>query len=111
MNQDQLLSFVRTAMGALSAIALTHGIGTSSIWELITGMVLAVAPLLWGYFAHSDSAKLAAVEALPGVQNITVHASAGDGVMAAALDLTRPKVNVVEVPPKSAAAATAEQRT
>ncbi len=96
MNPDQFMSLVRTGLGMAAGFAIAHGV-TNQTWELIAGIVTAVAPLLWGYFVHTDSAKLAAVEALPDVKKIVVGPSATDGVEAAVKDATRPKV--VSTPP------------
>lgn len=91
MNQDQFMSLIRTGLGVAAGFAIAHGVSDQT-WQLIAGIITAVAPLLWGYFAHTDSAKLAAVEALPDVKNIVVKSTATDGVAEAARDADRPKV-------------------
>lgn len=58
-------------------------------------IVAGVAVAVWSQLTKTDNAKLAAVEALPGVASITVKASATDGVAAAAADPSRPKVKTL----------------
>jgi hypothetical protein len=86
------------------------------------GMIAPVVMTAWGAWTHtkasvltrvatmpgadkliafqgiSDSAKLAAVEAIPQVQKIVVDRTATDGVADAAQDPSRPKVVVTEMP-------------
>lgn len=90
-NSDQFMMLIRWALSIAAGFAVGHGVSDST-WQLISGIVIAVAPLLWGYFVHTDSAKLAAVEALPDVKSIIVKPSATDGVAAAVKDVSRPKV-------------------
>lgn len=95
-NQDQVMGLVRTVLALISGFAIAHGVSDQT-WQLVSGGVLALVPLIWTYFVHTDSAKLAAVEALPDVKKIVVGPSATDGVEAAVKDATRPKV--VSTPP------------
>lgn len=46
----------------------------------------------WGATTHTDSGKIAAVEAIPEVQRIVVARTATNGVAAAVADTSRPKV-------------------
>ncbi len=63
---------------------------------LITGLAGPIAAAVWGFYAHTDSAKLKAVEALSKVRAIIVKPDAGNGIQAAAEDPTRPKIVAAE---------------
>ena len=121
MNNDQLLSLLRTVLQIIGTSVVAHGtLGINgAMWEQITGGVLMLAPTIWSMYAHTntatlatvaampgpakeeafagipDSAKIAAVEAMPDVTKITVKATATDGVADAAGDPDRPKVVTV----------------
>jgi hypothetical protein len=106
---------VRTILALISGFAIAHGI-TDQTWQLVSGCVLAIVPLVWTYFVHSlsgktasaktlppveklevadtlpDSAKLRMVEAMPDVKEIVARSTATNGVAAAVKDSTRPKV-------------------
>ena len=116
MNQDQVLHFVRTTISMIAGWAIGKGYGNSEFWVMISGLAGVLVPYVWGYFAHSDTAKLqgistmpraeknaafqqisddvklASVEAMPDVKRIIVSSGAKDGVAAAASDTSRPKV-------------------
>ncbi len=91
MNQDQFMSLLRTGLAVAGGFALAHGVN-DQLWGLLSGAALALAPLFWGYFAHTTDAKMASVEALRGVESITVKPSAPDDLRAMVLDPERPKV-------------------
>lgn len=109
MNQDQFLSWLRTTLGGIGALAVQYGLTNSNTATWITGALVAIAPFVWGYFVHTDSAKLAAVEALPGVEKIVTAPNAADGVAAATADRSRPKV-VAEFPSPSPYATSSQRK-
>lgn len=101
MNQDQLLSIVRTLISVFSGIAIGRGwltadqaasIGANVV--VIIGALATLVPLLWGVRMHSDSAKLAAVTAMPEVKIVVASpvAPADSAVAQAAVDPVQPKV-------------------
>lgn len=118
MNNDQLLSLLRTVLQIIGTIIVSHGtLGINgALWEQISGVVIIIGPTIWSMYAHTDSAKLAsvaamsgpdkqaafagipdsaklaAVEAMPDVSHIVAVQNASDGVKAAVADPTRPKV-------------------
>lgn len=124
MNNDQLLSLLRTVLQIIGTIIVSHGtLGINgALWEQISGVVIVIGPTIWSMYAHTDaaklasvaampgpqkeaafagipdSAKLAAVEAMPDVSHIVAVANASDGVQAAVADPNRPKVvNIQDV--------------
>lgn len=60
----------------------------SAIGVAISGIVVGI----WSQLTKTDSAKIAAVEALPDVTKIVVAPTSANGVAAAAADPSRPKV-------------------
>ena len=126
MNQDQILSLVRTTLASVSVWAITKGYGDSQTWAVIGGVAALVVPYLWGLYVHSDaqkinavaamtgsqknvafvgvsdSTKLAAVEAMPDVKAIVPVTGATGAVAAAVADPSRPKViDASPAPPSS----------
>ena len=94
INTDQLMSLLRTLLQIAGTAIVTHGtLGINgAMWEQISGAIIMLAPTVWGVLAHTDSAKLAAVEAMPDVTKISVKETASDGVANAMADPTRTKV-------------------
>ena len=121
MNNDQLLSLLRTVLQIIGTSVVAHGtLGINgAMWEQISGALIILAPTIWGIYSRTDAAtlatvaampgpakeaafagipdaaKIAAVEAMPDVTKITVKATATDGVADAAGDPDRPKVVTV----------------
>lgn len=62
-NSDQLLSLLRTVLQILGTALVSHGVLgiNGAMWENISGAILMIAPVIWGMFAHTDAAKVAAV--------------------------------------------------
>ncbi len=95
MNSAQLLSLLRTLLQIAGTAVVAHGtLGINgAMWEQISGAVIMIAPIIWSMFAHTDTAQLKAVEAMPDVKKIVVDTTAPpDGAIAALSDPTRPKV-------------------
>jgi len=101
MNFDQVLSLLRLLLGVsgpIGALLIARGMPAEQVTGLSTAIIAVVGALppiasaIWSMFAHTNDAKLKAVEALPDVQKIVVNSAATDGVADAAKDLTRTKV-------------------
>ena len=93
MNQDQILSIARAVLQVVGTGLVSKGLIGTADWSTIMGAVLMVVPVIWGMMAHTDAAKVAAVEAMPSVKQIVVNSSiATDGIADAANDPLRPKV-------------------
>lgn len=94
MNQDQVLSLVRTLLQILGTSIVAHGtLGINgAMWETISGAVIMLVPVAWSMYSHTDGQKIAAVTAMPDVSKIVVKAGAVDGAAAAAADPAQPKV-------------------
>ncbi len=95
MNNAQFLSLLRTVLQIVGTGLVSHGtLGINgAMWEQISGAIIMLAPIVWSMFAHTDTAQLKAVEAMPDVKKIVVDTTAPpDGAIAALSDPTRPKV-------------------
>ena len=94
MNIAQFLSLLRTILQIIGTGLVSHGtLGINgAMWEQISGAVVMIAAIIWSQFAHTDTAQLKAVEAMPDVKKIVAVTNAGDGVGTALADPARPKV-------------------
>lgn len=94
-NQEQLMSLLRTALQMIGTYVVARGVlgaDGANLWQLISGLILMVAPTVWSMFAHTDSAMIKNVTAMPDVKQIVVAPNASDGAGAAAADPNQPKV-------------------
>jgi len=93
MNQDQLTGMLRIFVPTGIAWAVGKGYVPAGAAGDVGAAILAVIGAAWSYSAHTDSAKLAAVTALPDVKKIiTVASPVNDAVKAAMNDASQPKV-------------------
>src|ERR1017187_489095 len=94
MNQDQLLSLLRTVLQIIGTSIVAHGTMciNGAMWEQISGAVIILAPTIWSMYAHTHEAMIASVTANPDVKQVVVKANAVDGAARAAADPTQPKV-------------------
>ncbi len=100
-NAEQLMSIVRWLLsvgGPVSSLLIARGMPADKVSAFTTAVLTVVGALppiasfVWGMFAHTDKAKLQAVEAMPDVKKIVAVSNAGDGVGEALADPARPKV-------------------
>jgi hypothetical protein len=92
-NNDQLMSLLRAILAIIGSVLTTHGTLTSGMWEQISGVVLMAAPMAWGMYVHTESAKVAAVAALAAdptspVKGVITENSAAGRQLAASIDGT-----------------------
>src|ERR1017187_979979 len=94
MNQDQLLSLLRTVLQIIGTSIVAHGtMGINgAMWEQISGAVIILAPTIWSMYAHTHESMIASVTANPDVKQVVVSKYAVDGAARAAADPTQPKV-------------------
>ena len=95
MNQDQFLGIIRAILPAGIAYAVGKGWLSSSSAADVSAALIALAAAGWSIAEHTDSAKLAAVEAMPDVRKIVPSAMAAkdSAVGQAAADSDRPKIS------------------
>ena len=99
VDASKVGGWARSAVAAGLGVAIAKWPGLSSYLDPVTQAAIgtAVAGIVvgvWSQLTKTDSAKLAAVEAMPSVTKITVApASAAPAVAQAAADPSRPKVS------------------
>jgi hypothetical protein len=104
MNQDQFMSILRTCITAIgSVIAVYAGTQEQALWGVISGAIIAIAPIAWSMYVHSDAGKVAAVSALPEVKGITF--ANNDNGLADIAKRADPTTNVILLPKPKAVAA------
>ena len=117
MNLDQILSILRVLLsvgGPVGALLVARGMSADQVTALSTSVITicgALPPVVaavWGAFAHTAAAKVAAVEAMPPDQvvGVVVAKTATDGVLAAAQNPAMPKA-IMTTPAIAAAIAAA----
>lgn len=92
-NLDQLQGSLRNASTAVIAFAAgRHWLGEDTA-ALLLALLPLVGPFIWTFLAHTTSAKIAAVEAIPEVKAIVVDKPSEESALQAIVnDDTRPKV-------------------
>jgi hypothetical protein len=62
MNQDQVLSYVRTTIAAIGGFAIAKGFGDNTLWsDILPGIAAILVHYIWGRYVHSDPAKVASI--------------------------------------------------
>jgi len=93
MNLDQFLGILRVVLPVVLPILTAKGIVPVGATADISSAIVALGAAGWSWIAHTDSAKIAAVTALPDVKKIvTVSVPINPAVAAAASDATQTKV-------------------
>jgi hypothetical protein len=77
-NQVQIFAVSRYVLTLLCGFAAGHGFASSDTVTLISSIALAVGPLVWSILAHTQSAQINAVAAMPEVKNITTTKALAD---------------------------------
>jgi hypothetical protein len=100
INQDQVTGLARIIVPVGVSYAVGRGWISASGAGDVTAALLTIGASVWTIFAHTNSAKIAAVEALPSVTKIVVDpkAPSDDAAAQAAADHDRPKVSVEPSP-------------
>lgn len=94
MNQDQFLGMLKIAVPSAVAWAVGKGYIPGESSADVGTAVLTVAAALWSFFAHSTSAKIAAVTAMPDIKKvITITHPVDSAVKAASEDAYQVKVS------------------
>ena len=96
LNQDQFMGILRALVPAGMAYAVGRGWVSASSAGEVSAAAITIGAAAWSGFANTNSAKLAAVEALPEVRSIVVKptAPASSAAVEAAADIERPKVTM-----------------
>ena len=87
-NQEQFMSIVRWLL-TFAGTAL--GFSSAPWWVNVSGLVLTVAPFIWGLLTHTQASTAVAAAAIPGVQ-VAVSRDAPDSLQRLARDPSVPDV-------------------
>lgn len=94
MNQDQFLGILKILVPSAVGWAVGKGFIPAGNAADAGAAILTVAASIWSYFSHTDSAKIAAVTALPDVKKlVTATHPTNSAVAAAAADPSQTKVS------------------
>lgn len=58
MNLDQILSLTRAILAIVGTVLTTHGSMSQQTWELYAGPILAIVPIVWSLYHHSEGQQL-----------------------------------------------------
>lgn len=96
LNSDDIQKYTRIAFQYLAAYLMTHGmVDPAATWvQPAIGLAVAVATFLWTLYGSRISAKLASVEAIPGVHLVVDPTKAPQQAITAANDDDRPKIQL-----------------
>jgi hypothetical protein len=64
MNPEQIKSFIRWAQATIGPFLITHGYASSGTIELIAGVLISLAPLVWSMITHTQTNAVAVVDAI-----------------------------------------------
>ncbi len=73
VTQDQVLSVVRWVIATGGGYAAGKGWITADQTNLIAGVAVAAVPLVWSILAHTQTAQVRTVAAMPGVEKIVTN--------------------------------------
>lgn len=93
LTRDQMLSILRTLLKIAGTALAAHGVGNIAGWEIISGAILTVVPVVWDMFVHSDAGVVKAAENNASITQVVINTDkASNAVLDAAADPNRPKV-------------------
>lgn len=64
MNPEQLKSGVRWMIATFGPFIIAHGYASSGTLELIGGILISLAPLIWGMVTHTETNAVAIVDTI-----------------------------------------------
>lgn len=94
MNQDQIYGMLKIIVPSIVTYAVGKGWIPAGSAADIGGAIITLIAAGWSYAAHTDSAKIAAVTAIPEVAKVIVAPTAppSSAAATAARDTSQPKV-------------------
>ena len=78
INQEQLNRMLRAMIALVGGWLVSHGYQSADDAALWSGLVFAVAPMIWTYIANSDAAKIETAKTIPDNAKIAMVASMSD---------------------------------
>ncbi len=85
VNQDQILSMLRSVLAVVGGWAVGRGYATADQIVLIGGLLTSLVPLVWGMATHTKAAKAAAVQLSPTEQVYTTDTAVAEAAPGARL--------------------------
>jgi len=64
VNTEQLQSAVRWVIATFGPFLIAHGYASSGTLELASGVIISLAPLIWGMFAHTQAHAVEIVDTI-----------------------------------------------
>jgi hypothetical protein len=92
MNQEQFISWLKTTLGFIAGFVVAKGYISESAATAISGAVIAIAPLVWGYVSNTKFAQIKQASTLPEVARVVLKSDVGNDLAAAAADPAQPKI-------------------
>lgn len=68
---EDLLRYLRIALQWAAAALVTHGVGSSGLWEPIIGVVIGIVTFLWTMYGNRIQAKVNEVAGITITDNTT----------------------------------------
>lgn len=92
MTQAQFESWLKTTLGFVAGVAVAKGWISDSTATALTGVAIALVPLVWGYLRNTVLAQVKQTSSLPDVEKVVLKSSVQNGLAAAAADPSQPKI-------------------
>lgn len=64
MNLEQVKSAVRWVIASFGPIIIQHGYASAGTLEMMGGVVVSLAPLIWGMLTHTQTNAVAVVDTI-----------------------------------------------
>jgi hypothetical protein len=64
MNQEQIKSAVRWLIASFGPVIIQHGYASTGTLEMIGGVAVSLAPLIWGMITHTQTNAVAVVDTI-----------------------------------------------
>jgi hypothetical protein len=94
VNPEQLKSGVRWVIATFGPFLIAHGYATSGTLELAGGVLVSLAPLVWGLFVHTEANAVAVVVPIAtgpaSDTSVAAQTALIEGTKAVALDKSIP---------------------
>jgi hypothetical protein len=74
MNVEQVKSAIRWVIATLGPFLIAHGYTTDGTLQLIGGVLISLAPLIWGMVTHTEANAVTVVDTIAKQPSTTVKA-------------------------------------
>src|ERR1700754_5185942 len=64
MNQEQVKSAVRWLIASFGPVIIQHGYASAGTLEIAGGVIVSLAPLIWGMLTHTQQNAVAVVDTI-----------------------------------------------